>query len=168
MKSKINYLGLIVKVITLVMLLNVLEEKISSYWLILVAIPLLFFIVQSVFRSTKAAKSFLISPYNIFSAKATKILLVDLDADLLFEKLITEIKNAKLRIQYADKVDRSILVTTPITFRSWGENIYFDVLNNGNSSEILIQSVALQLISWGKNDENIEKLIQHIDDSFTI
>ena len=73
-----------------------------------------------------------------------------------------------MKTQYVDKGEKSILVSTAMNLRTWGENIYFDVIDKGETSELLIQSAAPQVISWGRNDENIERLVQNIEDSFTI
>jgi ribosomal protein S3 len=65
----------------------------------------------------------------------------------------------------------SILVAiyTPMSLRSWGERVYFEIVEKENRTELIIQSFAPgAVISWGKNNENIERLVHNIEDSFTI
>jgi ribosomal protein S3 len=53
--------------------------------------------------------------------------------------------------------------------RSWGERVYFEIVEKENRTELIIQSFAPgAVISWGKNNENIERLVHNIEDSFTI
>ena len=110
----------------------------------------------------------LLSPLNIFSCKSSKTIESELDSDLLLEKVLFEINKVGLKTQYVERGERSILVSTAMNMRTWGENIYFDVIDNGETSALLIQSAAPQVISWGRNDENIERLVHNIEDSFTI
>tara|TARA_B110000285_G_scaffold230011_1_gene295817 strand:- start:2540 stop:2731 length:192 start_codon:yes stop_codon:yes gene_type:complete len=61
---------------------------------------------------------------------------------------------------------RSIFATTPISLKSWGENIYIDIDDSSlGKSTIKITSVALQIYLWGKNQQNFEKLILEIEES---
>jgi hypothetical protein len=56
-----------------------------------------------------------------------------------------------------------------MSLRSWGERVYFEIVEKENRTELIIQSFAPgAVISWGKNSENTKRLIKHIEDSFTI
>ena len=168
MKSKINYLGLVAVVVTYMVGRKVLNAELNSYWLIVVLFPVALLIYQRVFRNKKSTRNLILSSYNIFSSKSSKTIVSELDADLLLEKVLFEINKVGMKTQYIDKEEKSILVTTPINMRTWGENIYFDIIANGKSSNLLIQSASPQVITWGKNNENIERLVNNIEDSFTI
>jgi hypothetical protein len=50
-----------------------------------------------------------------------------------------------------------------------GENIYIDINeSNLGKSTIKITSLALQVYSWSKNQQNFEKLILEIEESLII
>jgi hypothetical protein len=67
------------------------------------------------------------------------------------------------------KASIPVAISTPISLRSWGERVYFEIVEKENRTELIIQSfVPGAVISWSKNSENIKRLIQHIEDSFTI
>lgn len=168
MKSKINYLGLLAVVVMLLIVRMVFDHQIHNYWLAVIFVPALLIIYQRIFRHKKSTKNLVLSPYNVFSCKTSKTIESELDAGLLLEKVLFEIDTIGLKTQYVDKDNKSILVSTPINLRTWGENIYFDVIDNGETSNLVIQSASPQVISWGKNNENIERLVQNIEDSFTI
>jgi hypothetical protein len=168
MKSKINYLGLIAVAGVYILGRKVLNDELNNYWLIVALLPVALIIYQRVFRQKKSTKSMLLSPLNIFSCKSSKTIESELDSDLLLEKVLFEINKVGLKTQYVERGERSILVSTAMNMRTWGENIYFDVIDNGETSALLIQSAAPQVISWGRNDENIERLVHNIEDSFTI
>jgi hypothetical protein len=168
MNSKINYWGFVAVAIQLAVLHKIIDQGLDKIWLLVIILPFLFFVLLNIFRYKKAAKKVLLSTVNFFSSKSTKRIEVDLSPDLLFDKVLSEIKTSGEKIRYVDSTERSILVSTKINFRTWGENIYFDIIDKGDTSELLIQSACPQIISYGKNDENIIRLVHNIEDSFTI
>ena len=168
MKSKINYLGLIAVAGVYILGRKVLIGELNNYWLIVALLPVALLIYQRIFRHKKSTKSMLLSPINIFSSKSSKTIGSELDADLLLEKVLLEINKVGLTTQYVDRGEKSILVSTAMNMRTWGENIYFDIIDKGETSDLLIQSASPQVLSFGRNDENIERLVQNIEDSFTI
>lgn len=168
MKSKINYLGLAAVVIIYVLGRKVLNDELDNNWLIVALLPVALVLFQRVFRHKRSTKNLILSPYNIFSSKSSKTISSELDGELLLDKVLFEIDKVGLKTQYVDRDEKSILVSTAMNMRTWGENIYFDVIDNGETSALLIQSASTQVISWGRNDENIERLVHNIEDSFTI
>ena len=145
MKSKINYIGIAVVLIGLILVLKALGGAISLYWLIPVFSLSIFNIYQSAISDDKYARKV----YN--------------------HRLNFMVSKSKLRISYASRKERLVAISTPMSLRSWGERIYFEVVEKGKKTDLIIESIAPgQVISYGKNKENTKKLIQHIEDSFTI
>ena len=102
-------------------------------------------------------------------SKSVETIHTEIEPDLLFDKVVEEIRKSKLRISYASRKERLVAISTPMSLRSWGERIYFEVVEKGKKTDLIIESIAPgQVISYGKNKENTKKLIQHIEDSFTI
>ena len=78
-----------------------------------------------------------------------------IDQDTLFEKaqeMLEENGYKKLIVDYDLHL---ILVKEPISFKSWGENIYVTIVDEGKgNSKLIYESVAFQVYTWSKNEAN--------------
>ena len=74
----------------------------------------------------------------------------------------------KLKFNSVSQIQGGMLYryTSSINLSSWGENIDITVLYiNENSSQVIIKSecaLPTQLIDWGKNKSNVEKIYNHL------
>ena len=169
MKSKFNYIGIAVVLIGLILVLKALGGAIGLYWLIPVFSLSIFNIYQSAISDDKYARKVYNHRLNFMVSKSVETIHTEIEPDLLFDKVVEEIRKSKLRISYASRKERLVAISTPMSLRSWGERIYFEVVEKGKNADLIIESIAPgQVISYGKNKENTKKLIQHIEDSFTI
>ena len=56
-----------------------------------------------------------------------------------------------------------------MSFKSWGENIYIDIEEREpGKTKINIISTALQVYTWGKNEQNFDKMVLEIEDSLIV
>jgi hypothetical protein len=93
----------------------------------------------------------------------------EISPGLMYEKMLEVVQDSNYRERDSNPLKKSIFLTTPISLKSWGGNIYIDINeSNLGKSTIKITSVALQVYSWGKNQQNFEKLILEIEESLII
>lgn len=169
MKSKINFIGLAVVLVGTVLLLKLLDGTLCFYW----AIPTItlsgFNIFQQSVADGKYAKYIYSHPLNFTASKSVETLYFEIGVDLLYDKIIEEIRKAKIKISYVSRDDGLAAISIPMSLRSWGERVDFEIVEKENRTELIIQSFAPgAVISWGKNSENTKRLIKHIEGSFTI
>jgi len=87
----------------------------------------------------------------------------------MFEKIIEVIKDSKFKLIEADKDRFELLAITPISFTSWGENLYISFETRGNETIMkFCSSTLFQIYSWGKNEKNFTDLLNEIESSLTI
>ncbi|PKG41684.1 hypothetical protein [Psychroflexus sp. MES1-P1E] len=128
-----------------------------------------FFIFNLVIRKSLFFKNYFTNQYNILTSKVHSEKTFDISKELMFEKIIEVINDSKFRLIEADKDRFEILVITPISFRSWGENLYINFETRGNETVMIFCSVTLfQIYSWGKNEENLTDLFNEIESSLTV
>jgi hypothetical protein len=125
--------------------------------------------VSFIFRSNLNWKDFYTSKFNILTAKQTEYLNFEIDQETLFEKAKEMLAENGYKKLIVDNDRHLILVKEPISFKSWGENIYVTLIDQGNgNSQLIYESVAFQVYTWGKNEDNGKKFLQNMEDSFTI
>ena len=80
--------------------------------------------------------------------------------DRTFDALVRSLPTVKgMKIKAADPASGHIEASTGISWRSWGEKVRVDVVESGNGSLVRVSSGnKAQLVSWGKNEENLEKI----------
>ena len=142
----------------------------KSIQIAIAAISISFTSINLILRKHIVFKSYFTSNLNILTSKKKSTLELDFDSELVFGKILEIAKEGKHKLRHADSIKKSILLTTPVSWKSWGENIYIDIeVAPQNKSKVTIQSATLfQSYSWGKNEENLEKLAKSIDNSLII
>ena len=114
-------------------------------------------------------KSYFLNPWNFLVSTQFSNQNTEISPGLMYEKMLEVVQDSNYRVRDSNPLKKSIFLTTPISLKSWGENIYIDINeSNLGKSTIKITSVALQVYSWGKNQQNFEKLILEIEESLII
>lgn len=161
----------------LVAVLIILVSVLSSYYLIpnnpnmLIFLFLIvgFFIFNLIIRKSLSFKNYFTSPYNLFTTKVRSEKLYDIPKELMFEKIIEVINNSGFKLVEIDKNKFEILAISTITFKSWGENLYISFETKGNETLMkFCSSTLFQMYSWGKNEKNIDDLLNEIESSLTV
>lgn len=120
-------------------------------------------------RRSLAFQGYFSSPFNLLTAKTHEIKTYGLDRELLFEKMLEVLESSKFKVVDTDPERYRILALSGISWRSWGENLYFDLEARGEETVLHFRSTTLfQLVSWNKNEENYKDLLDDIEDAFTI
>ena len=78
-----------------------------------------------------------------------------------FDALLRALPSIGMKIKEADPATGHIDASTGISLASWGEKIRVDVTDGANGSLVNVSSGnKAQLISWGKNNKNIDQIEQ--------
>jgi hypothetical protein len=140
-----------------------------AVWLIVISVILGFFLFNLALRKWLLLKTYFTSPFNLLTAKTKAEQVYEISIDLMFDKIIEVIHDSKFKLARAEKSKYTVLATTGISWKSWGENIYIDLEESGEGTLMKFCSVTFfQLHSWGKNRKNCDDLLEAIDQSLTI
>lgn len=114
-------------------------------------------------------KPFVLSKWNFISDRYEEIHEIDMETDILFDKFLEVLPTSGFTVRHFDRNKGEIFVTTGISFKSFGENIYFDLTAEGDKTQVKITSTTFfQAVSWGKNEQNIRQFIGQFDKSLVI
>ena len=114
-------------------------------------------------------KSYFLNPWNFLVSTQFSNQNTEISPGLMYEKMLEVVRDSNYRVRDSNPLKKSIFLTTPISLKSWGENIYIDIDDSSlGKSTIKITSVDLQVYSRGKNQQNLEKLILEIEESLII
>jgi len=120
-------------------------------------------------RSQLSMKNYFASKYNILTSKHEVISNYEIPHDLLFDKIVEVLEEHGYRKIKVDKAKGLIFTPASISFKSWGENLYFTLTKlDENRTELLFESVAFQLYSWGKNEDNANRFFAKLEESLII
>jgi hypothetical protein len=168
--SKIANVAVIITfIITTSLLASAALHKNQKGLLIPVFITTPIFLAGILMRRSSWSKPYFTSKYNIFTAKTRHRQELDFPKHLLFEKLIEIMPETGFKIRNINEDTGDIFATTPISWVSWGENIYIHLKEtNGKTMVDFCSTCLFQLSSWGKNERNYDKLIEEFEKSLTI
>lgn len=128
-----------------------------------------FFIFNLVIRKSLSFKNYFTHQYNFLTSKVRSEKTFDISKELMFDKIIEVINDSKFKLVEADKERFEILAIAPISFKSWGENLYISFETRGDETKMKFCSTTLlQIYSWGKNEKNCNDLLNEIESSLTI
>ncbi len=137
--------------------------------LLLITVPYLTMIFNLVVRKNLFFKNYFISKYNLLSTKFRYEKTFDFSKELTFEKLKEVLADAGFKICKTELEKGIIFATSPISWKSWGENIYIDLKESDGRTEMKFYSVCIaQIYSWGKNEANCTKFLHEFEESLTV
>lgn len=143
--------------------------KESVFAFLLTGILIFFFLFNLLVRYNISFKPYFLSKWNILSSKFSREIEIDVPKELVFEKLLEVITNSSFAIKYKNKDKFEILATSKLSWLSWGENIYIELILLKGITLIKFDSVTFfQIYSWGKNENNFQDFIQKLDESLTV
>jgi hypothetical protein len=127
------------------------------------------FIFSIIVRKKFSFKSFFVSKYNLLSTKYRRTQEFDFPKDLLFEKLVEVLESAGFKIIYTNKITGDIFATSSLSLSSWGENIYITLKEHNEQTTMdFCSSTFFQIISWGKNERNYERMFNEFENSLIV
>ncbi len=126
------------------------------------------YFINGLLRKTNWYHEIFRNKFNPFSTSYDLKKKYDLERVLMFEKIIEVLHEMNLRIKKQDLENYKIIAHTKMRSDSWGENIYIELNEVNNCSEISFSSVASQMPPFSKNRENADKVFEAIDKSLII
>lgn len=136
---------------------------------LVVFILLPFFVFNMFARKYLVFKPYFTSKFNIMLECQKETFKYDLSKDLMFAKLIETVDSGKLHLEQTDEEAGLILATTSLSFKSWGENVYFTLNQKDNYTEVTLEMTTIsQMSSWGKNRTNYRNILNQFEESLTI
>jgi hypothetical protein len=148
--------------------------RVSQFIIVLGVFMLGVMIFNFVVRGFAWFKPYFISKYNILTVKARYVQEIDLPKELLFKKLIEIMPAAGFKIKHTDENNGTIHASTPITWTTWGENIYISLMDvNGKSilefySTSIISGPNFRYISRERNERNYNNFLREFENSLVI
>jgi hypothetical protein len=81
----------------------------------------------------------------------------------MFEAAKIALRALQMQIQYDDIKEGVIEANTSTSWLSWGEDIQIRIIKKASGTLVRVKSTSkAQLLSWGTNSKNEEKIIQEI------
>ena len=97
-----------------------------------------------------------------FNANASGSQIIEYTPDDTYSALINALnKSEHYTIKEANKLSRTAVVRTGVSWKSWGENLIISIspASDGFSSLSISSSSKYGLIDWGKNQENLSSIL---------
>lgn len=175
MKNKMNWLLDLVKLLfpTLILYLTFSNEH---YTMIEKGV-IVFFYVYWIFNffvwRFYSLKTYVVSPFNIFKVKKHIEVSYDIPLELLVEKY-EEVFKAELddsfEIIYSDKNKGAYLLNLDTSFfLVWKQIMYVQLVEKGDKTLVVFDCVILnQIVSYGKNQDRINLVLEKLDETLTI
>ena len=127
------------------------------------------FVLSMLFRTSLTFKPWYTSKYNFLTSKTHYQNEFDLPKDILLDKMKEVLTEAGFKVRNVDRAKGSLFATTPMTFYSWGENIYLDMKEaNGVTTVHFLSVCVFGIVSWGKNEKNHDRMLETFENSLTI
>lgn len=170
MKNSISHINSVLLALALaISFYLVWGNDLTIVYQVLIVVLVSFFIFNLAIRKNIRFEKYFTSRFNFFTSKFRYQQEFDFTKQLLLEKLVEVIKEAGFSIVCADKTNGKILAVTQISWFSWGENLYINLSENGNKTNVDFCSATIfQLVSWGKNEHNHQKLVDQFENSLVI
>lgn len=128
-----------------------------------------FFIFNLVIRKSLSFKNYFTHRYNLLTSKVRAEKSFDIPKELMFEKVMEVINDSKFTLAEADRERFEILAIAPISWFSWGENVYVSFETSGDETVMKFCSATLfQIYDWGKNEKNFSHLMDEFESSLTV
>jgi hypothetical protein len=82
---------------------------------------------------------------------------------LVVQALQYAIQRSSLAFRPDERNPNILFANSGLSLRSWGERITICITEHQGQTEVQVESTARwQLISWGKNQENVDRLFDHL------
>ena len=146
-----------------------LNDDFKVFICIFAAVILLLLVLNLILRRSLKFKGYFLSKYNIVTTKSKKSIAIDIPQELIIAKILEVLEESNFKLIEADRKNTELLFHSKISFWSWGENLYINLSKLNNKAMLNFYSVSFfGAYDWGKNEENLDTIINAIDNSLTI
>ena len=155
--------------VSILFLFQKVTSDFSFFPKVFVGVVVLLFLFNLAVRRTLLFEPYFKSSFNIFTCKHCQEQIVDVSTGLMFEKLEEVLRDSEFKLVDLNSETMELLVVSKFSMSSWGENIYVSLKEDNDKTIVSFCSVTLfQVCSWGKNENNIAKLMARLEKSFII
>lgn len=128
-----------------------------------------FFIFNLIIRRSLFFKPYFTSKFNLLTQKYHNQKVYPISKEVLFDKIIEVLEDSHFKLKEVDRGNFELLAISPITWKSWGENLYVSFESHGDETTMKFCSATFfQIYDWGKNEENYGSLLNQIEHSLII
>jgi len=87
-----------------------------------------------------------------------------LPKSIVFRELLNVLTFLGFKIKESSESTGLIEAAKGMSFRSWGETLRLSVISSNGGSQVNIESgVKYQVVDYGKNKENVQKILAELD-----
>ena len=165
----IKHISIAILIIALTFLISYYVEPADPILPIISLLLLGFFLFNLIIRRSLNYKGYFTSKYNVLTQKYRNQKVYPIAKEILFDKIIEVLEDSHFNLKEVDRDRYEILAISPITWKSWGENLYISFESDGDETTMKFCSTTFfQIYSWGKNEENYSSLLNQIENSLII
>src|ERR671914_2940556 len=79
----------------------------------------------------------------------------------VFDAMLSALGDSKMKVKSSDAAAGRIEAVTGVSFQSWGEKITIELIESGpdKTKATISSGNRAQLVSWGKNKKNLDKIV---------
>lgn len=135
-----------------------------------ILIPIVALILFSfLIRKKTWAEPYFTSKYNLLNEKVRYSKEYTIPKELLIDKITEVIEQSDFNVIDINKEKSKLFAITKSAWNSLGENLYISLTENQDFTQMNVcGTTAYGRTSWGKNEKNINNLINQIEDSLII
>jgi len=156
----------------LVLILIAIVVSMANNLLINIFVPVLIiclFAFNFFVRNSIKYKNYFTSEYNIFTNKSRIEKVYDVPTSLMFDKLKEVIVDSEFDLIAADEQRMTLLSRAQISWKTFSENLYIDLIPSGSRTLVKCCSTTLfGMYDWGKNEDNCSALLEEIETSLVV
>lgn len=105
-------------------------------------------------------KPYFLSKFNFFTSSVSIAISFEIPKEILFERIKAVLDKTSFKLVDINRESFELLALTSMTWKSWGENLYFEIKSDESGSIVKVTScTASQKYSLGKNQQNLNKLM---------
>lgn len=143
----------------------------GNFWLSLsiFLLPIGLLLLNFGLRKKLNYANWFLSPMNVFLERTSYSNTSEIDAELLYAKLLEVSADSEFKLLDRDDNSSRLLLGTSANFWTWGENIYIHVVPSGDESVIQFTSVTLfGTRSWKRNEQNFQSFVESFESSLIL
>ncbi|NQU34817.1 MAG: hypothetical protein HQ521_16430 [Bacteroidetes bacterium] len=145
------------------------DDESNLVFKIVIILFVALFLFSIIVRKIPWFQPFFTSRINLLTSKFRMQKNYNFTESILFHKTLEVVGNSGFKIFHFDESKGIIMAASNVSWLSWGENIYISFEESGDNIVMKFCSVSLfGVYSWGKNEDNYQKLLRNFDESLII
>ena len=169
MKNLKNTFAILVIALTILLIGMDRSQYVDIILKLFILLIVCLFIFNLLVRHTSWSKSYFTSKFNLLTNKFHYKKEFEFSKNILFHKLMEVLEKTNFNVVRSNEKTGEILALSSFNSKSWGENIYIELKEINEITELDFYSTTIfQVFSWGKNEENYKRLLSEFEASLII